>query len=90
MLKIRYKNKFKKDIQKYKKRGKDLEKLKDIITKLANRKKLDTKYRDHKLVGNFKNRRSCHIEPDWVLVYKIEEDTIIIERMGSHAELYSL
>jgi mRNA interferase YafQ len=49
---------------------------------------LERKYKDHKLKGRFKNRRECHIEPDWLLIYKIEGETIFFERTGSHSELF--
>jgi len=49
---------------------------------------LDRKFRDHVLIGNFKDRRGCHIEPDWLLIYRIEESAIIFERTGIHADLF--
>ena len=55
-----------------KKRGKDLEKLKYVVNELANQRPLDEKYRDHELTGNYRNFRECHIEPDWLLIYRIE------------------
>jgi mRNA interferase YafQ len=79
---------FKQDFKKVLRRGKDLEKLKAIMAKLAAQENLDLKHRDHQLIGNFKNRRECHIEPDWLLIYKIEGDKIIFERTGSHSDLF--
>lgn len=58
------------------------------MTTLAKKEPLDRKHKDHKLKGGLKDRRECHVEPDWLLVYKIEGDTIIFERTGSHAELF--
>ncbi len=49
---------------------------------------LDRKFRGHILIGNFKDRRECHIEPDWLLIYRIEESAIIFERTGTHADLF--
>ena len=49
---------------------------------------LDRKFRDHVLIGNFKDRRECHIEPDWLLIYRIEESAIIFERTATHADLF--
>ncbi len=72
------------------KRCKDLNKLHTIMQKLINQEKLDPKYREHNLAGNFKDRRECHIEPDWLLVYKLDrkEKIIIFERTGSHSDIF--
>ncbi|OHD08964.1 MAG: damage-inducible protein [Spirochaetes bacterium GWB1_27_13] len=89
MLKPYYTRQFNKDLDKIKKSGqKDIEKLKFILTKLVNQEHLDHKYKDHKLIGNYKGCRECHIEPDWLLIYTIENDTIFFERTGSHSELF--
>lgn len=88
MLKSSFTKQFKKDIGKHLKSGKNSEKIKKIMFKLINKEKLEDKHRDHKLVGNFKDRRECHIESDWLLIYKINEDEIIFERTGSHSELF--
>ncbi len=60
------------------------------MQKLINQEKLDPKYREHNLAGNFKDRRECHIEPDWLLVYKLDrkEKIIIFERTGSHSDIF--
>ena len=60
-----------------KKRGKDLEKLKYVVNELANQRPLDEKYRDHELTGNYRNFRECHIEPDWLLIYRIEKGSLL-------------
>lgn len=66
-----------------------MEKLKRIIEKLINNQLLPEKHRDHQLTGNYKNRRECHIEPDWLLIYKLEDATsIIFERTGTHSDLF--
>jgi len=89
MLKPNYTKQFSKDLDKIKKSGqKEIEKLKTILTKLINQEPLDQKNKDHKLIGNYKGRRECHIEPDWLLIYLIEDETIIFERTGSHSELF--
>ncbi len=88
MLKLIYTKSFEKDIKITIKRGKDLEKLKKIIELLVIKNPLPTKYKDHKLIGNFVGRRECHIEPDWLLIYKINEDSIIFERTGTHSDLF--
>ena len=89
MLKPNYTKQFSKDLDKIKKSGqKEIEKLKTILTKLINQEPLDQKNKDHKLIGNYKGRRECHIEPDWLLIYLIEDETIIFERTGSHSEIF--
>lgn len=90
MLTPIYTNIFDKDLKIIKKSGsKNIEKIKNVIKKLINEEKLEPRNRDHILTGNYKGRRECHIEPDWLLIYKIENDTIIFERTGSHSELFS-
>lgn len=73
-----------------KKRGKDLEKLKYVVNELANQRPLDEKYRDRELTGNYRNFRECHIEPDWLLIYRIEkgELTLALVRTGTHSDLF--
>ena len=88
MLKIHHQTSFKKDVKLAKKRGKDLEKLKAVIEKLVANEPLGPKHRDHELVGNYKYYRECHIEPDWLLIYKLEEDMIIFVRTGTHSDLF--
>ena len=70
-------SKFKKDIKLLKKQGKNIEKLYEIINILAYGEELDAKYRDHNLIGNYKGYRECHIEPDWLLIYKVMENILI-------------
>ncbi len=82
--------KFDKDLKKCQNRGKDLLKIKFIMEMLINGEKLPLKNRDHNLVGNYANRRECHIEPDWLLIYKMETENnkIIFERTGTHSDLF--
>jgi len=70
------------------KRGKDPQKIKSIMQKLINNQKLEAKYHEHKLAGIFKDRKECHIEPDWLLIYKLSENEIIFERTGSHSDIF--
>ncbi|MBD3370033.1 type II toxin-antitoxin system mRNA interferase toxin, RelE/StbE family [Candidatus Fermentibacteria bacterium] len=84
-----YTRQFKKDIKKAKKQGKDIEQFKLIAHTLLSGKPLDPIFRDHQLIGNYKGRRECHVKSDWLLIYKIEEDRLIFERIGSHAELFT-
>lgn len=79
---------FKKDIKNCKKEGRDMEKIKFVIRKILTNKKLDSKYRLHRLVGNFKNRFECHIQGDWLLIFKKDGERIIFERTGSHSKLF--
>ena len=74
MLNLRYSNKFKKDFKLVQKRGYKIDKLKEVITILREQKSLPEKYQDHALMGNYVGFRECHIEPDWLLIYKIEND----------------
>lgn len=87
---VKFTSQFKKDLKLAKKQGKDLEKLFEIIEKLANGEALEAKYRDHDLTGDYKGCRECHIEPDWLLIYEILEDVIVLllYRVGSHSELF--
>jgi len=88
MLTPSYTNQFKKDLALAKKRSKKIEKLKTLMAKLINEEELPKKYKDHPLVGNYAHRRECHIEPDWLLVYKKADSQIIFERTGTHSDLF--
>ena len=87
MLKIVQSNRFKKDIKKLKKQGKTLSKLDNVVTLLVMSKSLPLSYKDHSLIGNWKGHRELHIEPDWLLIYKIIENELLLARTGSHSEL---
>ncbi|RQV98120.1 type II toxin-antitoxin system YafQ family toxin [bacterium] len=84
-----YTRQFERDLKRIKKRRKNIEKLKIILCALIEEEKPDPIHRDHKLVGNWLGRRECHIESDWLLIYKIEDDRIIFERTGTHSDLFS-
>jgi mRNA interferase YafQ len=88
MLKIGYTNRFIKDLKLAGKRGRDVKKLETIMERLAKKEPLEKHHRDHNLTGQYKYRRECHIEPNWLLIYKIDENTIIFERTGSHSDLF--
>ena len=83
---------FKKELKNIKKRNKDLSKLTEIVNKLANGEELNVKNRDHALVNNlrFQNCRECHIEPDWLLVYKKDNNNLFLFLIetGSHSDLF--
>lgn len=83
-------NKFEKDLKLLKKQGKKIEKLFQVIDTLQSGKELETKYRDHNLIGNYKGYRECHVEPDLLLIYFKDNDKLILTlvRTGSHSELF--
>ena len=89
MLRIKVHNRFKKDLKLMVKRGRDEEKLWQVVELLANETPLPPKNRDHALTGNYIGCRECHIEPDWLLVYEIQNDelVLILIRTGSHSDL---
>ena len=93
MYKIQYSSVFKKQLKLMAKQGKDIQKLKDVVQRLANLEELEPKYRNHTSQNSkkFKNCNECHIEPDWLLVYKyINDNTLILllVETGSHSELF--
>ncbi len=83
-----YTNRFEKDLKLMIKRGSDPESIKSVVRKLIDEIPLERKHRDHLLIGNFKDRRECHIEPDWLLIYRLEGSMILFERTGTHADLF--
>lgn len=90
MLDIVPSNQFKKDLKLAKKRGLKIDNLKNVIETLAAEKSLDEKHRDHNLSGEYKGFRECHIEPDWLLIYRIDRDVLelFLFRTGTHADLF--
>lgn len=87
---IKFTNQFKKDIKLAKKQHKDLDKLFEVINILAEGGVLEAKYKDHSLTGSYKGTRECHIEPDWLLIYEIRDDVLVLMlyRLGTHSELF--
>jgi mRNA interferase YafQ len=83
-----YTRQFERDVKRTRKRGKPLEKLRIIAQALIEGKRLDPLQRDHRLVGDYQGRRECHIEADWLLIYKVESERVIFERTGSHSDLF--
>ena len=90
MYNLRFTNKIQRNIKLMKKRGKDLDKLTVVLKLLQNGEELPLKYKDHALTGNYIGCRECHIEPDWLLVYEIinEELIILLLTTGSHSDLF--
>jgi mRNA interferase YafQ len=90
VLKIVLSNRFKKDLRQAKKRGFKLEKLTEVVNMLARQEPLPGNYRDHNLSGEYHNFRECHVEPDWLLIYRIEnkELELFLFRTGTHSDLF--
>ena len=90
MLKIVASNQFKKDLKLARKRGLDINRLRDVVNTLARQQKLDNHYRDHSLTGEYRDFRECHIKPDWLLIYRIEDDALelFLFRTGTHSDLF--
>ncbi len=87
---VKFTNQFKKDLKLAKKQSKNLDKLFEVVNILADGGSLDARYRDHELSGNYKGTRECHIEPDWLLVYEIRDEVLVLMlyRLGTHSELF--
>jgi len=88
MLCPSYTRRFEKDLARMRRRGKDADKIKAVMHALVQEQPLHAPHRDHKLSGAFASRRECHIEPDWLLIYKVVPGEIIFERTGTHADLF--
>lgn len=90
MLEIVPSNQFKRDLKLAKKRGCNIEHLRDVVNMLACEQKLDEKYRDHGLTGNYSGFRECHVEADWLLIYRISKDALelFLFRTGTHSDLF--
>ena len=88
MLKLIYERQFAKDLKKVKKQGKNMQKMLDVIGLLVEEKSLLQKHRNHKLKGTYTGYWECHVEPDWLLVYKKTQQEIILGRTGSHSDLF--
>ncbi len=90
MLDVVFSTRFKKDLKLAKKRGYNLDLLNEIVVKLQNRESLDPKNHDHELTGDYVGFRECHILPDWLLVYRVDEEDLLLflSRTGSHSDLF--
>ncbi|MDE6660938.1 MAG: type II toxin-antitoxin system YafQ family toxin [Anaeroplasmataceae bacterium] len=88
--KIQFTTQFQKDIKKAKKQGKDLDKLFSIIEVLSKGETVPPKFKNHSLSGTYSGVRECHIEPDWLLIYTIKDELLILilNRVGSHSDLF--
>lgn len=88
MLSLRTTRRFDRDAKRMKRQAKDMTKLEGVVQTLLEGRPLQPQYRDHKLKGEWKSRRECHLEPDWLLIYKRSGDDLILERTGTHADLF--
>jgi len=91
MLKVEYSTRFKRDYKRMMKRGCREEDFRNVLSYLIKQENLPPKYRDHELTGNYKGFRECHINSDWLLVYEVREDELILVlvRTGTHSDLFN-
>lgn len=87
-LQIERSSQFKKDYKRLKRQGADIDKLLDVLNRLIAEESLDRRYLDHELKGNWRGYRECHIEPDWLLIYTVDGETLRLARTGSHSDLF--
>ncbi len=88
MLLIKPTNQFRKDLKLARKRGKNIDKLEEVINSIQAGEILSPQLRDHALKGQWHDHRECHIEPDWLLIYRFDDTYLFLERVGSHADLF--
>ena len=89
---VRFTTRFKRELKLAKKQGRDLDKLFEVVGVLAMGEKPEPKYRDHEFSGSFKGCRECHIEPDWLLIYQVFDDilVLVLSRVGTHSDLFQI
>ena len=83
-----YTTQFERDLRLMQRRGKNIQKIKTVISALVNEEPLTARLHDHPLTGNYNGRRECHIESDWLLIYKLFNNDIVFERTGTHTDLF--
>lgn len=90
MLTLETTSQFRRDYKRVKKRGYDLSLLETVIDTLLAGRPLDEKHRDHALAGNFKQYRECHVQPDWLLMYRVDGERLVLvaNRTGTHSDLF--
>ena len=88
MRRLSQTHQFSRDVKRMAKRGKDIAKLREVVTRLAKKLPLDPQHRDHLLIGKLINCRDCHIEPDWILIYSMDQESLRLERTGTHSDLF--
>jgi mRNA interferase YafQ len=85
---VRRSSQFKRDVKRQVKRGKKLSTLMFVVKLLAESRTMPDRYRDHSLLGGYRGTRECHIEPDWLLIYEVSDEELVLIRTGSHADLF--
>lgn len=90
MMMLETTSQFRRDYKRVKKRGYNMELLREVIDTLLAGRELDAKHRDHQLTGSMKDYRECHIQPDWLLMYRVERERLVLvaNRTGTHADLF--
>ena len=88
MRQVRTTGQFERDYSHMVKRGKKIDKLDSVMWMLINEVPLPPRCRDHALKGNLTGFRDCHIEPDWLLIYKVDGDSVVFERTGTHSDIF--
>ncbi|MBP7964221.1 MAG: type II toxin-antitoxin system YafQ family toxin [Caldilineaceae bacterium] len=88
LLTIHQSTRFRRDVKRLGKQGAELSKLESVIRTLVAQSPLDERLRDHALTGNWRGYRDCHIQPDWLLLYRVVDDELQLARTGSHADLF--
>jgi mRNA interferase YafQ len=88
MKKVSQTTQFSRDVKRMRRRGKNLEKLREIVKLLAEGTPLPPTYRDHPLMGPWQPSRDCHIEADWILIFTIDKRSLRLERTGTHSDLF--
>ena len=86
---VRYTARFRQDYKRMQKRGNDMQRLRTVIQKLADKEPLEPRYRDHPLIGRHAGARDCHISPDWILIYATVGNELRLIRTGSHSDLFA-
>jgi len=92
MLELKFTSKFKKDYKRIKKQGLNVDELREVLDRLCHQETLPSKMHDHPLTGNYAGHRECHIEPDWLLIYRVDDKMLVLTavRTGSHSELLNM
>jgi mRNA interferase YafQ len=80
---------YRRDLKRCEKRGKPMEKMRQVILLLLSGEPLPVRYRDHALSGDWIGHRDCHVDPDWLLIYKVDSESLYLVRTGSHSDLFS-
>ncbi len=79
---------FRRDVKLAERRGKDMAKLREVILLLVEGSPLPPRFKDHSLGGDWSHYRECHVEPDWLLIYKVDSDDLYLVRTGTHSDLF--